>query len=133
MRLRSAWLRRSRERLPAGTGSARYDDPEGWVRRVAVNLSRSRWRAARRARPWATRGDAVAATLSDDHVALLQALRRLPDDQREAIVLHHLVDLPVQDVAIHQGVPVGTVKARLARGRRSLASLLRVEDEQAWR
>src|SRR5207302_7974629 len=43
---------------------------------------------------------------------------------REAIVLHHLADLSVYEVAEALGVPVGTVKARLSRGRTMLAGLL---------
>ena len=59
--------------------------------------------------------------LSPDHVALVAALRTLPADQRRALVLHHLADLPVAQVAEETGVPVGTVKARLSRGRAALA------------
>ena len=44
--------------------------------------------------------------------------------QREAIALHHLADLPVAEVALTLGVPEGTVKARLSRGRDALAALL---------
>jgi RNA polymerase sigma-70 factor (ECF subfamily) len=61
-------------------------------------------------------------------VALIAALAKLPADQRVAIVLHHLTDLPVAEVARETGVPVGTVKARLSRGRRALADLLAIED-----
>jgi RNA polymerase sigma-70 factor (ECF subfamily) len=39
-------------------------------------------------------------------------------------VLHHVCDLPVRDVAREVGVPEGTVKARLSRGRTALAALL---------
>jgi hypothetical protein len=39
-------------------------------------------------------------------------------------VRHHLVGLPVQEVAEQLGVPVGTVKARLSRGRAALARRL---------
>ena len=55
---------------------------------------------------------------------LLDALRRLPVEQREALARHYLADLPVADVAARVGVPVGTVKARLSRGRAALARLL---------
>jgi RNA polymerase sigma-70 factor (ECF subfamily) len=41
----------------------------------------------------------------------------LPSEQRIAVVLHHILDLPVEAIATETGVPVGTVKARLARGR----------------
>ena len=41
-----------------------------------------------------------------------------------AIVLHYLVDLPVAEIAQVLGVPHGTVKSLLARGRRALAAKL---------
>ena len=69
------------------------------------------------------------ADLPEDRLALLAALRRLPAAQREAIALHHLADLPVHEVAEAVGAPVGTVKARLARGRAALAELLSEETE----
>jgi RNA polymerase sigma-70 factor (ECF subfamily) len=52
------------------------------------------------------------------------ALRQLPEAQRRALVLHHIADLSVQDVAHEVGVPEGTIKARLSRGRTALAALL---------
>ena len=62
--------------------------------------------------------------LSPDRVALIVAIRQLPRAQQETIALHHLADLPVAEVAETLGVPVGTVKARLSRGRSALAELL---------
>jgi RNA polymerase sigma-70 factor, ECF subfamily len=104
------------------------DNPEAWLRTVAVNLARSRWRRAQRLGGLAPRlveeprfGD------TDDHVVLLEALRKLPRDQREAIALHHLADLTVEQVAETLGVPIGTVKARLSRGRAALSTLLVTE------
>ena len=58
---------------------------------------------------------------------LIAALQRLPLPQREALVLHHCLDLPVEAVAAQTGVRVGTVKSRLARGREQLAALLGTE------
>ena len=57
-------------------------------------------------------------------MAVVAALKQLPEAQRRALVLHHLCDLPVQAVAHELGVPEGTVKARLSRGRAALAALL---------
>jgi RNA polymerase sigma-70 factor (ECF subfamily) len=54
----------------------------------------------------------------------VDALRRLPEPQRRALVLHHLCDLPVREVAAETGAAEGTVKARLSRGRTALAALL---------
>jgi len=118
--------------LPRWPRLSRYDNPEAWIRTVAMNLARSQWRQLRRIRALAAqlaRTDA-APELSVDHVALLAALRRLPNEQREAIVLHHIGDLAVEQVAAQLGVPTGTVKARLARGRRALALALDVHDEE---
>ena len=101
------------------------DNPEAWLRTVAVNLARSRWRRAQRVVGLAPRlveepsdGD------TEDSVVLLQALRRLPAGQREVIALHHLADLTVEQVARTLGLPTGTVKARLSRGRAALSALL---------
>jgi RNA polymerase sigma-70 factor (ECF subfamily) len=108
-----------------------YEDPEGWVRRVALNIARSRWRHARRSLPRTV--DPTSVGLSEDHVAVLTALRQLPRPQREAVALHYLLDLRIEEIARVQRVSPGTVKARLARGRKSLATLLAVEDSEVSR
>jgi RNA polymerase sigma-70 factor (ECF subfamily) len=65
--------------------------------------------------------------IKEDAVLLVTALRQLPQDQRIALVLHHILDLPLADIARQIGAPVGTVKARLTRGRRAMAALLGTE------
>ena len=77
-----------------------------------------------RPRPGAPAAARAQPSSDPDHVALVHALRELPEAQRRAIVLHHMCDLPVVEVAAETGVPVGTVKARLSRGRTALMSLL---------
>jgi RNA polymerase sigma-70 factor (ECF subfamily) len=103
----------------------RYDHPITWIRRVATNLACSRWRRLRVVDRHlrAERPPAVPA-IGPDRVALVAALRSLPVDHRRALVLHHLVDLSVAEVADELGVPVGTVKSWLHRGRRALAASL---------
>lgn len=105
----------------------RAQAPEAWVRTTAYRLAVSRWRRTVRSRREPDRAlqhrrdvDAVSA----DHVALVRALQQLPEAQRRAVVLHHVCDLPVTAVAAETGVPEGTVKARLSRGRAALMSLL---------
>lgn len=107
------------------------DNPEAWLRTVAVNVTRTRWRRSRFFRDVSHRLVIAGAyeDLPDDRLALLAALRRLPAAQREAIALHHLADLPVHEVAETVGAPVGTVKARLSRGRAALAVLLTEPDQ----
>jgi RNA polymerase sigma-70 factor, ECF subfamily len=103
-----------------------YDDPEAWVRTVAWRLVVSRWRKTRNALAAHVRhgADASSPEPSTDTVLLVTALRKLPESQRRAIVLHHLCDLSVEDVARETGAPIGTVKARLSRGRTALGALL---------
>jgi RNA polymerase sigma-70 factor (ECF subfamily) len=103
-----------------------YDEPEAWVRTVARRIAVSRWRRTKSAlRAYRRLGPPQSVDGPNEHtVALVAALRRIPVDQRVAIVLHHIAELPVADVARETGVPVGTVKARLSRGRRALAELL---------
>ncbi|MBD8868632.1 SigE family RNA polymerase sigma factor [Nocardioides donggukensis] len=109
---------------------SRAQHPEAWVRTTAYRLAVSRWRRTRLARRPADRAVSAPVTAGppDDarvaHVALIEALRQLPEKQVRALVLHHLCDLPVAEVARETGVPEGTVKARLARGRTALAALL---------
>lgn len=111
------------------THVANLDSPELWVRQVAVRLSISRWRRLRTARERAPRA-ARAVEPSGDAVDLLRALAALTPAQRAVIVLHHVCDLSVAEIAAELRRPTGTVKAQLSRGRRRLADLLR--DEEAF-
>ncbi|HET7482797.1 MAG TPA: sigma-70 family RNA polymerase sigma factor [Actinomycetota bacterium] len=101
-----------------------------WLYRIAINSckdlirKRSRWDARDRAAVAPSEdvpdvGDAVIARLD-----LRAALEALPDEYREAVVLHDLGGVPYEEIAAVAGVPVGTVKSRISRGRRQLARLL---------
>jgi RNA polymerase sigma-70 factor (ECF subfamily) len=102
---------------------ARLDNPEAWLRTVAVNVSRTRFRRSRRFVAIVA-GPPHHPELDDDRMALIAAMRKLPAAQRETIALHYLADLPITAVAEATGAPLGTVKARLSRGRAALAVLL---------
>jgi RNA polymerase sigma-70 factor, ECF subfamily len=103
-----------------------YGDPEAWVRTVAYRVSISTWRKATSMRA-AHRRHGVPGEqhgLNPDYVAIVAALRQVSESQRQAIVLHHLVGLSVEEIARETGAATGTVKARLSRGRQALAPLL---------
>jgi len=108
-----------------------YEIPEAWVRRVVINLALSaRRRVQRRAvlllamgRPEPVPG------LSVDRVALMDALQAVPMKYRAAVVLHHVVDLPVEEVAAELGVSANTVKTWLRRGRVALSKLLDEDND----
>lgn len=107
-----------------------YDDPAAWVRQVTTRLAVSRWRRARTATAFLarSRGPETAPPPSESTIALVAALRQLPAPQRRAVVLHHLAELPVAEIARIERCPEGTVKARLSRGRAALAPLLSPTD-----
>jgi RNA polymerase sigma-70 factor (ECF subfamily) len=116
--------------LPRWDTVRRYEDPEAWVRQVAFRLMSNRLRSLRRGRHALERagerlGEPTAPDLTAD---TLRALARLPLPQRQVVVLHHLVGLPVDSVAAELRVAAGTVKSRLSRARAALAPLLREES-----
>jgi RNA polymerase sigma-70 factor (ECF subfamily) len=103
-----------------------YDDPVAWVRRVAWNLATSRHRRIAVVRRFVSRSrppDHQPAA-NPDRVALVMALRQLPEKQRRALVLHYLADLSVAEIARDIGAAEGTVKSWLHRGRAELARQL---------
>ena len=104
-----------------------YDQPEAWVRRVAVNLATNELRRAKRRLAAVLRlgPPAPVAALSADEVAVTQALTVLPLRYRQVLVLHYLMGLSVDEIAHTLRIPAGTVKGRLSRGRTVLARQLR--------
>lgn len=113
----------------------RYDDPEGFTRRVALNLlSDGRKRLRRREAAYRRVGAPADASAPDpDSVAVLQAMRELPTEQREALALHYLLDMSVEQVARDLRRPVNTVKTHLSRGRAALARALSEGEAHAHR
>jgi RNA polymerase sigma-70 factor (ECF subfamily) len=109
-----------------------------WIYRVAVNCCRSRFR---RNQTWRTR--ILSGSLErveqvpdvrrgpEDHTlardcgeAVSQALSRLPEPFREAVVLRDLEGLSYEEIARVVGIRIGTVRSRIARGRDRLRILL---------
>jgi RNA polymerase sigma-70 factor (ECF subfamily) len=111
-----------------------YDDPHAWVRRVAWNLATSHWRRRRIAIAQALmQREQVAQGPEPDRVALVTALAELPENQRRAIILFYLADLPISEIALQERVPEGTVKSWLSRGRSALSAQLARGDSDDGR
>lgn len=109
-----AWARHSRF---DSSGS-----PESWIRVTAWRIAISRWRRTRdgaRFMRLTAPAESIAGP-TPDRVDFVTALRRVPPDQRRALVLYHLCDLTIEQIARETSAPAGTVKARLARGRAAL-------------
>lgn len=103
-----------------------------WLYRVAVNTcyDQARRRQRRRTEPLPEGRDPADSHADDQFKAvelrpdLERALDELPQEFRAAIVLADVEGMAIQDAAEALGVPVGTVKSRLFRGRRLLADAL---------
>jgi len=100
-------------------------DPLAWIYRVAFRaaIDELRLDVRRTARP-ATDVPAPPHEL----IGVMDALSRLAPNQRAAIVLRHVLDLDVDEVAARMGVAVPTVRVHLFRARRRLRELLGSEE-----
>jgi RNA polymerase sigma-70 factor, ECF subfamily len=111
---------------------SRYDNPEAWLRTVAYRIAVNSWRKAKnrliahRRAGWRREQPGP----SPDALTLVSALQKIPKAQRQAIVLYHVADLSIEEIAQELGAPVGTVKARLVRGRKALAPLVSEFDDE---
>jgi RNA polymerase sigma-70 factor (ECF subfamily) len=113
---------------------------QAWLFRILINLWRNDLRFERR------RGDHVPidSLVSEPSVAAPQpgrialaemsrAIDRLPDDQREALLLVVLEGLSYQDAASVLGIPAGTLMSRLGRARAALRTLTGSGEEPRLR
>jgi RNA polymerase sigma-70 factor, ECF subfamily len=64
----------------------------------------------------------LSSVVADEH-AVRQALERVPEPYREALVLREFDGLGYDEIAERLGVPVGTVRSRISRARELLAKL----------
>ena len=109
----------------------RHDpDPRAWLFTIMHNIYVNNVRRAQtrpdkdRLPEWET--GSGTRPVQDDVVELhsiAAALQRLPEDQREVVVLVGLEELSYRETAAVLGVPIGTVMSRLARGRERLRQL----------
>ncbi len=129
--LQETWIRLCRH-------AGRYDPSRSlsaWLLRIAGNLARNRrrWLRVRRwvalpttpaEEPADARSPLGDAEASDDRGRLREALECLRPRQRDALLLHYSEGMSIEDVAQALGIPVGTVKTEMHRGRMKLRSLL---------
>ena len=105
---------------------SRYERPGAWVRRVAIRLASRARRRMPRLEPVVEEATGPETPADLD---LHRAVLALPPNQRAAVVLHYLEDLPVDEVAALMGVAPATARVHLHRARRRLATLLGEETE----
>lgn len=110
----------------------RYEDPIGWVRRVAINLLRDDHRRDRRKRRAMARlaGEPVRRAEIPPPDELTELLAALPAQQRAAIALFYVDGASVAEIAGALDVAEGTVKSNLHDGRRRLRAVLAAREER---
>ena len=108
-----------------------YEDPVGWVYRVALNRCRDyRRRLIRLAR---LRDRQVSEATSGNDVSwypereFVEALRELPRRRREAAALHYIAGFSQKETAQAMGLSEGAIKSHLFRARETLEAKLEVE------
>jgi RNA polymerase sigma-70 factor, ECF subfamily len=106
---------------------------EAWLARIVTNVFLDEVRRQRRrptvafpeqpdtVLPPSAAADEAGEALSDE---VQHALAALPDEFRVAVVLCDVVGLSYDEIAAAQGIPVGTVRSRIHRGRRLLRAAL---------
>lgn len=104
---------------------------KAWLLKVALNRCRDLWRAA-----WVKRvvlgSPAMELAPAPDELGermerqeLLAAIRKLPADFRDVILLHYYQGYGIAEIAKMLDVPDGTISSRLSRGRKKLEDILK--------
>ncbi len=115
-------------RLYLAWGRARTMSTRAYTRRILINTF-----VDHRRRPWVRREQAAEALPEAESPAitdaapdpdLMAALAALPPRMRAAVVLRHIEDLSVEDVADALGCSHGTVKSQTTRGLEKLRAAL---------
>jgi RNA polymerase sigma-70 factor (sigma-E family) len=124
-------------RLQVGWGRVRdAEKAPAWLRSAVLNGARSQLRRREvrrrldRPAPIASPSAEGGALASDEQRRVMAALRRLPDRQREALVLKFYLDLSEAETAAAMGVSAGSVKTHVHRGLAALQTTLGREEER---
>ena len=108
-----------------------YEHQAAWVRRVAANVATSGLRRAvveaRALVRLAARREPALDPLPAENADFWRAVRSLPQRQAQAVALYYLEDRSIAQTAVVLDCAEGTVRAHLARARRTLARRLRID------
>lgn len=100
----------------------KVDDPAGYLYTAVANRSRSFLRRRKLEIRHTRQEPAVSLPPGIDEV--WEALKRVPERRRTALVLHYYADLPIERIATLMNTAPGTVKSLIHRGKRSLQEVL---------
>ena len=112
---------------------SQYDNPPAWVRRVLINRAVSRRRrigAEMRALTRFGPSETMAPDLSPETEGIWAEVRKLPRRQQQAVALHYVAQLSVEEMADVMGCSGGAVKSHLHRARQALREPLTAWNEE---
>jgi RNA polymerase sigma-70 factor, ECF subfamily len=114
-----------------------------WMFTILRNVWRNQLRSQRAAPRIVELDSERVGTFQDPHAVLVtkmegelvrEAIRQLPEDAREIIVLREYEDMSYQEIADLLDCPLGTVMSRLGRARSRLRMLIsQIAESNAWR
>jgi RNA polymerase sigma factor (sigma-70 family) len=108
-----------------------YDDPAGWVRRVAVRRILDERRSSRRKHAAIERLESLSEPEDrdpDTTIDIATAIGRLATRQRVALTLFYLGGMTSAEVGEAMGITAGAVRFHLHEARATLRDLLEVHD-----
>lgn len=130
-------------RVLRGIDGYQYPRPfKPWLYAIATNLARNHYTSADIRRTQSIEADDDPLDEVDDHLpdayfdrqdeaqAVIDALRSLPDHQREVIILAYYQSLALSEIAETLGIPLGTVKSRLSIGIARLREGMKARDDE---
>lgn len=91
---------------------SRHPNPRAWVVRTALNVRTDRWRSRRRELPLTEPADDGRHDPDPVDPAVIAAIRRLPERQRQVVALRLLLDLDTETTAATLGISPGTSPSR---------------------
>jgi RNA polymerase sigma-70 factor (ECF subfamily) len=110
---------------------SQYESPKAWLRRVLINRATSRRRRLGSEMRAVTRigpPGHVEPDLSAETSEIWSEVRRLPRRQQQAVALHYVAQLSMNEIADIMGCSIGAVKSHLHRAREALK-----EPLSAWK
>ncbi len=120
--------------LPRLRDPSRYD---AWSYKLLVRACYAEYKRAPRWMPGIEEGSPSEPRTGGDYGAVIdrdqleRGFRRLSMDHRAVVVLHHYLDLPLDEVGRVLGVPSGTVKSRLYRALAEMRAALEADARPA--
>ena len=108
-------------------------NPRAWLFRILINIHLGEGRRRKAVELSSQALDQAACAPDDRGPEILQALGRLPEEQRTVLLLNIVEGFTCQETADILAIPIGTVMSRLSRGRQAMRSLLASRAEKVSR